>query len=131
VVTPSGLQAIDIVAGTGSLPAAGDTMVVNYTGWLASDGTMFDSSLDGTEPFTFVLGQGGVIAGWDEGVSSMLKGGKRRLIVPPDLAYGEAGRPPTIPASATLIFDIDLIEIFPATPAAATETPAAEVSPSP
>jgi peptidylprolyl isomerase len=133
VTTGSGLQYIDIVGGTGGMPATGDRVVVNYTGWLQSDGTMFDSSVDNPEPFAFILGTGGVIAGWDEGVATMQKGDQRRLIIPPELAYGESGQN-QIPPNATLIFDITLIEIFPAatpTPAPATDTPAAEVSPSP
>jgi peptidylprolyl isomerase len=114
------------------MPATGDRLAVNYTGWLQSDNTMFDSSIDDPEPFSFILGTGGVIAGWDEGMATMLKGGKRRLIVPPELAYGEAGRG-SIPPNATLIFDVDLVEVFPAaTPTAAPQvSPTAEVSPSP
>ena len=137
LTTASGLQYIDVVTGTGATPATGDMVVVNYTGWLQSDGTMFDSSVDGVEPFSFVLGTGAVIQGWDEGVATMQIGGQRRLIIPPELAYGETGQG-SIPANATLIFDITLITIFPAatpTPppptAALTPSPAAEVSPGP
>lgn len=86
-------------------------MVVNYTGWLSEDGTKFDSSLDRGTPFEFPLGAGQVIAGWDEGVATMKVGGKRRLIIPPELGYGEGGSPPTIPPNAELTFDIELLEI--------------------
>ena len=108
--TTSGLQFIDIEVGTGDVPQPGQTVEVHYTGWL-TDGTKFDSSLDRGTPFSFVLGAGRVIAGWDEGVASMNVGGKRRLIIPPELAYGESGYPPVIPAKAQLIFDVELLGI--------------------
>ncbi|UCH87732.1 MAG: FKBP-type peptidyl-prolyl cis-trans isomerase [Dehalococcoidia bacterium] len=109
-VTSSGLQYIDIEVGSGESPQTGQTVVVHYTGWLA-DGTKFDSSLDRGEPFSFTFGTGRVIKGWDEGLATMKVDGKRRLIIPPELAYGESGQPPRIPANAELTFDVDLIEI--------------------
>ncbi len=112
VTTESGLQYIDIQPGTGAAPQTGQTVVAEYTGWLQSDGTLFDSSFkEGRSSFEFALGTGGVIPGWDEGFSTMLVGGKRRLIIPPALAYGETGQPPTIPGNATLIFDVELVGI--------------------
>lgn len=107
-VTASGLQIIDIEVGDGDEAAAGDTVTVHYTGWLA-DGTQFDSSVERGAPATFPLT--GLIQGWQEGIPGMKVGGKRRLITPPDLAYGEAGRPPTIPGNAELTFDIELLGV--------------------
>ena len=112
-VTSSGLKFIDTVVGTGATPATSQTVVVDYTGWL-SDGTQFDSSLnEGRTPFEFVLGADPkqVIAGWEEGLATMKVGGKRRLILPPELAYGASGNPPTIPANAELTFDVELRDI--------------------
>ena len=107
-VTASGLKYFDIVVGDGPQPSGPATRVkVHYTGWL-TDGTKFDSSVDRGRPSTF--GLNGVIAGWTEGVGSMRVGGKRKLVIPPDLAYGSGGRP-SIPPNATLIFDIELLEI--------------------
>ncbi|HSP53980.1 MAG TPA: FKBP-type peptidyl-prolyl cis-trans isomerase, partial [Dehalococcoidia bacterium] len=111
ITTPSGLKYIDIEQGTGVTPAAGQRVSVHYTGWLQSDGTKFDSSVDRGQPFEFTLGQGNVIAGWDEGLATMKVGGKRRLIVPPDLAYGAEGVAPAIPPNATLIFDVQLLDV--------------------
>lgn len=108
--TDSGLQYYDIEEGDGPSPEAGDTVVVHYTGWL-EDGTKFDSSQDRGQPYEFVLGSGGVIPGWDEGVATMQVGGKRQLAVPPDLAYGEQGSGGVIPPDATLIFEVELLEI--------------------
>jgi peptidylprolyl isomerase len=108
--TSSGLKYYDLKVGTGATPESGQTVVVNYTGWL-EDGTMFDSSLARNEPFSFVLGEGNVIVGWDEGLSTMQVGGKRQLIIPPELAYGADGAGSSIPPNATLIFEIELLEI--------------------
>lgn len=107
----SGLGIIDIETGTGETPAPGQTLVVHYTGWVSEGGTKFDSSLDRGTPFEFALGAGQVIAGWDEGLATMKVGGKRRLIIPAELAYGEQGRPPTIPPNAELTFDVELVGI--------------------
>jgi len=108
VTTASGLQYIDVVVGSGDTPSQGAMVSVHYTGWLTS-GKKFDSSYDRNAPFRFKLGQGQVIKGWDEGVASMSKGGKRRLILPPELAYGTRGAGNTIPPDATLVFDVELI----------------------
>ena len=108
--SPSGLQYRDIVVGTGKAASAGDTAVVHYTGWLM-DGTKFDSSVDRGQPFDFPLGAGAVIAGWDEGVGSMKVGGKRELIIPPDLGYGDRGAGAVIPPGATLKFEVELLEL--------------------
>jgi peptidylprolyl isomerase len=114
VTTPSGLRIIDVKPGTGPVPHAGQTVTVNYTGWLFVDGKKgkkFDSSLDRGEPFSFTLGQGQVIKGWDEGLATMHVGGKRTLIIPPDLGYGASGAGGDIPPGATLIFDVDLLGV--------------------
>ncbi|MBK8988909.1 MAG: FKBP-type peptidyl-prolyl cis-trans isomerase [Chloroflexi bacterium] len=108
--TDSGLKYFDIVEGTGAAPETGQTAVVHYTGWL-EDGTQFDSSVDRGTPFEFVLGTGGVITGWDEGVATMRVGGKRQLIIPPDLGYGAAGSGSVIPPNATLIFEVELLDL--------------------
>jgi len=105
----TGLKYFDIVEGEGDLPSEGQTVVVHYTGWL-ENGQQFDSSVDRGTPFSFVLGQQEVIAGWDEGVATMKVGGKRQLVIPPELGYGEAGAG-TIPAGATLIFEVELLDI--------------------
>lgn len=110
VTTPSGLQYIDTEEGTGATPEAGQTVYVHYTG-LLTDGTKFDSSLDRNRPFSFRLGAGQVIRGWDEGISTMKVGGKRRLIIPPELGYGARGAGGVIPPNATLIFDVELLRI--------------------
>ncbi len=110
VATDSGLQYTDVVVGADETPQTGDFVKVHYTGTLV-DGTKFDSSVDRGEPFVFQLGVGNVIPGWDEGVGSMKVGGKRRLIIPPDLAYGSQGVGNVIPPNATLIFEVELLEV--------------------
>lgn len=107
--TASGLQYWDIVTGTGDTAMAGNVVKVHYTGWL-TDGKKFDSSLDRGKPIQFPLGSGRVIKGWDEGIAGMRVGGKRQLRIPPSLAYGPSGRG-TIPPDATLIFDVELMEV--------------------
>ncbi len=114
VTTPSGLRIIDVKQGTGPMPRTGQTVTVNYTGWLYVDGKKgkkFDSSVDRNEPFSFTIGQGQVIKGWDEGVATMHVGGQRTLIIPPDLGYGASGAGGVIPPGATLIFDVDLLSV--------------------
>lgn len=111
VTTRSGLQYKDITRGHGPSPRMGQTVIVNYTGWLLN-GQKFDSSLDRHEPFTFVLGVHQVIPGWDEGVATMHVGGKRILLVPPQLGYGATGTPGgPIPPNATLKFEVELLGI--------------------
>ena len=107
----SGLRYLDHIVGTGEAAVAGKEVVVHYSGYLA-DGTKFDSSHDRGTPFVFVLDQGRVIKGWDEGVAGMKKGGKRTLIIPPDLGYGERGAGGVIPPNATLMFEVELLDIF-------------------
>src|SRR5437764_13573754 len=107
VTTPSGLQIIDTKPGTGATPRPGQTCVMHYTGWLYQNGAKgqkFDSSVDRGKPFEFTIGRGQVIAGWDE-VATMKVGGKRTLIIPPELGYGARGAGGVIPPNATLIFD--------------------------
>src|ERR1700689_3094998 len=114
VTTPSGLRIIDVKPGTGPVPQAGQTVTVNYTGWLFVDGKKakkLERSLERNEPFSFTIGQGQVIKGWDEGVATMHVGGKRTLIIPPDLGYGASGAGGVIPPNATLIFDVDLLSV--------------------
>jgi len=108
IATGSGLKYVDLQVGTGDSPSLGQAVTVNYTGWLAADGTKFDSSIDRGSPSNFTLGQ--VIEGWNEGLATMKEGGKRRLIIPPELGYGAAGSG-QIPANAALIFDVELIEV--------------------
>jgi len=111
------LKKIDVTPGTGTEAVAGKTVVVHYTGWLyepsAADGhgAKFDSSVDRKQPFVFPLGGGKVIKGWDEGVAGMKVGGKRTLVIPPAMAYGERGAGGVIPPNATLLFDVELIEV--------------------
>ncbi|MEY4710914.1 MAG: hypothetical protein RIS88_364 [Pseudomonadota bacterium] len=112
--TPSGLHYEDTVVGEGATASAGQHVQVHYTGWLYNDGQQgakFDSSLDRNDPFEFSLGAGMVIRGWDEGVAGMKVGGKRTLVIPPDLGYGTRGAGGVIPPNATLKFDVELLGI--------------------
>ncbi|HEV2216409.1 MAG TPA: FKBP-type peptidyl-prolyl cis-trans isomerase [Candidatus Dormibacteraeota bacterium] len=116
IVFPDGLKIIDLKVGTGTVARTGDDATVQYTGWLA-DGTVFDSSRSRNQPFTFSIGKGQVIAGWDEGVPGMAAGGQRKLIIPAALAYGTQGQtdPNTgasiIPPNATLVFEVELVSV--------------------
>jgi peptidylprolyl isomerase len=110
----SGLQIIDMAVGSGASPKSGETCVMHYTGWLyvnGQKGAKFDSSVDRGQPFEFPIGVGRVIKGWDEGVSTMKVGGKRTLIIPPDLGYGARGAGGVIPPNATLIFEVELLNV--------------------
>ena len=109
-LTASGLRITDVVVGTGAEASPGDTVVVHYRGTL-EDGSQFDASYDRGTPFSFPLGAGRVIKGWDEGVQGMQVGGKRKLVIPPDLGYGSRGAGGVIPPNATLIFDVELLEV--------------------
>jgi peptidylprolyl isomerase len=112
VTTPSGLKITDTVVGTGATPKPGQICVMHYTGWLYQNGAKgqkFDSSVDRGRPFEFPIGQRQVIAGWDEGVATMKVGGKRTLVIPPELGYGARGAGGVIPPNATLIFDVELL----------------------
>ena len=114
ITTPLGLKMIDSKVGTGAQPKKGQTVVVDYTGWLYENGkkgAKFDSSVDRGYPFMFKIGKGEVIQGWDQGVASMKVGGKRTLIIPPILGYGNRGAGGSIPPNATLIFDVELLDI--------------------
>ena len=110
IVMENGLKIEDVKLGTGAEAKEGNMITAHYTGTLL-DGTKFDSSLDRGTPFSFQLGSGQVIAGWDQGVLGMKVGGKRKLTIPPDLAYGEQGIPGAIPSNATLIFEIELLSV--------------------
>jgi peptidylprolyl isomerase len=114
MTTPSGLQITDAKVGTGATPKTGQTCVMHYTGWLYENGTKgkkFDSSVDRGQPFEFPLGVHRVIAGWDEGVATMKVGGKRTLVIPPELGYGARGAGGVIPPNATLIFEVELLDV--------------------
>lgn len=110
VVTASGLKYVDVVVGKGASPKPGKMVKVHYTGTL-ENGTKFDSSVDRNEPFSFVIGVGQVIQGWDEGVMTMKVGGKRKLIIPAKLGYGTRGAGGVIPPNATLLFDVELLDV--------------------
>ncbi len=114
MTTASGLQIIDTTVGSGATPKPGQICVMHYTGWLYENGQKgkkFDSSVDRKEPFEFPIGQRKVIAGWDEGVATMKVGGKRTLIIPPALGYGARGAGGVIPPNATLMFDVELLDV--------------------
>jgi peptidylprolyl isomerase len=110
ITTESGLKYYDFVVGDGPSPQSGQQVTVHYTGWLL-DGGKFDSSLDRGQPFAFTIGAGQVIPGWDEGVMTMKVGGKRQLVIPPELGYGEAGAGGVIPPNATLVFEVELLDV--------------------
>jgi FKBP-type peptidyl-prolyl cis-trans isomerase FkpA len=114
ITTASGLQITDIQVGNGATAVAGQRVSVHYTGWLYQDGkagSKFDSSKDRGQPFQFALGAGQVIRGWDEGVQGMLVGGKRHLVIPPELGYGARGAGGVIPPNATLLFEVELLAV--------------------
>jgi peptidylprolyl isomerase len=114
MTTDSGLKIIDTTVGTGASPKTGQTCVMHYTGWLSEGGAKgkkFDSSVDRGQPFEFPIGMKRVIGGWDEGVATMKVGGKRTLIIPPELGYGARGAGGVIPPNATLIFDVELLGV--------------------
>jgi peptidylprolyl isomerase len=114
MTTASGLQITDTTVGTGATPKTGQTCVMHYTGWLYQNGAKgqkFDSSVDRGQPFDFPIGTGRVIKGWDEGVATMKVGGKRTLIIPPELGYGARGAGGVIPPNATLIFEVELLDV--------------------
>lgn len=106
---PTKLETKELITGTGTEASAGDTVTVNYVGVLYKTGKVFNASWETKEPFTFTLGKGQVIKGWDKGVVGMKVGGRRELIIPPELAYGKTGSPPKIPANETLVFVVDLL----------------------
>ena len=108
--TASGLQYQDVTVGSGAEAQQGRVAVVHYTGWL-TDGTKFDSSRDRGQPFSFPIGAGQVIPGWDQGVAGMKVGGRRKLVIPANLGYGDMGAPPVIPPGATLVFDVELLDL--------------------
>jgi peptidylprolyl isomerase len=107
----TGLQWRDITVGDGAIAEKGDKVSVHYTGWLYPSGPIFDSSVSRGEPFSFRIGTNGIIQGWNQGVKGMHVGGKRLLVIPPELGYGAGGYPPVIPRNATLVFQIELLDI--------------------
>ncbi len=114
MTTPSGLQITDTQVGTGATPRPGQICVMHYTGWLyvnGAKGKKFDSSVDRGQPFEFPIGRHQVIAGWEEGVATMKVGGKRTLVIPPELGYGARGAGGVIPPNATLIFEVELLDV--------------------
>jgi len=113
IETATGLGYVDLVEGTGARPKPGDSVSVHYTGWLKS-GQKFDSSHDRGQPLVFPIGKGRVIRGWDEGVGTMRVGGKRKLVIPAHLGYGDRGAGRVIPPGATLIFEVELLAVTPA-----------------
>ena len=131
VRTAFALRYVDVQPGTGDPVTPGEFLTVQYTGWLASDGTKFDSSVDRNQPFPFRQGTHQVIPGWDEGFAGMRVGGKRRLFIPYQLAYGEDGRPPVIPPKSDLIFDIELVAASATPPGEAPAPPAPAAPPQP
>lgn len=110
MVPPAGLEITDVTVGTGAEAKSGNTVTLNYTGAF-TDGQIFDASANHGQPISFVLGSGQVIKGWDQGIVGMKVGGKRHLVIPSDLAYGDMGYPGAIPPKATLIFDVELLEV--------------------
>lgn len=108
---PRKLETVDLVEGEGDEAKAGDEVTVQYVGVNYKTGKEFDASWDRGEPLTFTLGAGRVIAGWEQGVAGMKEGGRRELVIPPDLGYGESGAPPAIPPNETLVFVVDLLEV--------------------
>jgi peptidylprolyl isomerase len=121
-LTASGLGIIDFEPGSGVAAQTGSAVAVHYTGWLSDSGLKFDSSLDRGTPIELTIGAGQVIPGWEEGLLGMMVGGRRRLVIPPELGYGAAGRSP-IPPNAELVFDVELVEIKGTTPLPATPAP--------
>jgi FKBP-type peptidyl-prolyl cis-trans isomerase len=131
ITLPDGLKYINLKVGDGELATANSTVRVHYTGWLSS-GQKFDSSRDRGQPFDVTLGAGQVIPGWDEGIPGMKVGGRRKLIIPPALAYGDQGSPPTIPPNATLTFTVELLAVTAAPPSPSPgASPAGSPSPAP
>ena len=108
---PDTLQSDDITEGTGTEAKAGDTLTMQYVGVNYSNGKQFDASWDNGQPFTFQLGAGMVIPGWDQGVAGMKIGGLRKLTIPPELGYGAGGYPPVIPPNSTLVFEVELLKV--------------------